>query len=156
MQPTAKARATRSQLTLIYILPRIPLRLNTMTNQQKGMMKMKLMIKRKRSKSRSTNWTKAKSMKTTRKWPLLSSLSTNRKLFQTKKRLDMKARLAVIQWSQKTQSRLKLSSAQWVTGMKMLFRKVTSFRTHYCMKLLYDHLYYFTMTVLGLTNVGYM
>lgn len=145
MQQTATAQFTRSPLILLYTLPRIPLRSNATTNQQRAMRKAKLVIKRRRNKNRSTKRTNVKSMTTTtRKRTLLSSLSTNRTLSETKKRLNVKERL---QRRQKRQSRWKLSSAQWVTGMKMLLRKVTSFRTHYCMKLLYDHLWYFTDSI---------
>lgn len=72
-------------------------------------MKMKLTIKRKLNKSRSTHRTKVKSRKRTGKWLLLLRLSPT---FQTKKRRRVKAIPAEIQRSQKTLSRLKLSSAQ--------------------------------------------
>lgn len=75
-------------------------------------MKMTLTIKRKLNKSRSTHRTKIKSRKRTGKWLLLPHLSPNRKLFQAEKRSRVKATPAEIQRSQKTQSRLKLSSAQ--------------------------------------------
>lgn len=65
-------------------------------------MKTKPVIKRKQNKSRSTNWTEVKSMKTVRKRVFLSSLSMNKKLLQTKRRLCMNVRLSLIQWSQKT------------------------------------------------------
>lgn len=112
MQPTATAQSTRSEVTLLYMLPRIPLRLNTTTNQPRGVRKMKPRIKGRQNKRRSTDWTKVESMTTTTRRQLLSSISNNRKLFLTKKRLHRKMRPPEIQRSQKTPSRWKLSSAQ--------------------------------------------